>query len=154
MLEIMILSSAMTLTFICYLFFHFLSFKLPVGGDNNPKLEVMDQDLVDNDFIESGVNEDIPFRNTNDEGEKSSKCNQCNYASSHAGHLKTHLKTHTGEKSNKCNQCDYASSQASNLRTHLKLCILLPKLFDETFNKRIVGKSRTNATMPLLRWDI
>ena len=25
-------------------------------------------------------------------------------------HLRTHLKTHGGEKSNKCNQCDYASS--------------------------------------------
>ena len=48
-------------------------------------------------------------------GEKSSKCNQCDYASSQAGNLKLHLKTHSGEKSNKCNQCDYASSQASDL---------------------------------------
>ena len=53
-------------------------------------------------------------------GEKSNKCNQCDYASSHAGHLKTHLKTHSGEKPNKCNQCDFASSMASNLRKHLK----------------------------------
>ena len=52
---------------------------------------------------------------------KSKKCNQCDYASSHAGHLKVHLKTHIGEKSNKCNQCDYASSHAGHLRTHLKL---------------------------------
>ena len=42
-------------------------------------------------------------------GEKSNKCNQCDYASSRAGDLRRHLKTHTGEKSNKCNQCDYAS---------------------------------------------
>ena len=28
--------------------------------------------------------------------------------------------TYTGEKSNKCKQCDYASSQAGDLRTHLK----------------------------------
>ena len=53
-------------------------------------------------------------------GEKSKKCNQCDYASARAGDLGRHLKTHSGEKSNKCNQCDYASSQASHLRTHLK----------------------------------
>ena len=53
-------------------------------------------------------------------GEKSNKCNQCDYASSRAGHLRTHLKTHSGEKSNKCNQCDYASTRAGHLRTHLK----------------------------------
>ena len=46
---------------------------------------------------------------------KSHECNQCDYASSHTGHLRTHLKTHNGEKSNKCNQCDFASS---NLKTH------------------------------------
>ena len=51
---------------------------------------------------------------------KSNKCNQCDYASSHAGHLKTHLKTHSGEKLNKCNQCNFASSQAGHLSRHLK----------------------------------
>ena len=51
---------------------------------------------------------------------KSNKCNQCDFASSHTGHLREHFKTHSGEKPNKCNQCDYASSQAGNLRTHLK----------------------------------
>ena len=45
---------------------------------------------------------------------KSHKCNQCDYASSHTGNLRTHLKMHSGEKPNKCNQCDYA---AGNLRT-------------------------------------
>ena len=88
--------------------------------DNNPKLDVMGQDLIDDDFSESGVNVDVPLRNTNNEVVKSNKCNQCNYASSHAGHFRTHLKTHSGEKSNKCNQCDFASSQAGNLRKHLK----------------------------------
>ena len=53
-------------------------------------------------------------------GEKSNKCNQCDYASAHAFNLRTHLKTHSGEKSNKCNQCDYASSQTGNLRRHMK----------------------------------
>jgi uncharacterized Zn-finger protein len=37
-------------------------------------------------------------------GEKSNKCNQCDYASSQAGVLRRHLKTHSGEKPNKCNK--------------------------------------------------
>ena len=53
-------------------------------------------------------------------GEKSNKCNQCDYASSQAGHLETHLEMHSGEKSNKCSQCDFTCSQAFNLRRHLK----------------------------------
>ena len=52
---------------------------------------------------------------------KPNKCNQCDYASSRAGDLRTHLKTHSGEKSNKCDQCDFASSRAGHLRTHLKM---------------------------------
>ena len=54
-------------------------------------------------------------------GEKPNKCNQCNYASSRAGDLRKHLKTHSGEKSNKCNQCDYKSSEVCNLKRHLKM---------------------------------
>ena len=53
-------------------------------------------------------------------GDKSHKFNQCEYAFSQAGHLRTHLQIHSGEKSNKCNQCDYATSQAGDLRRHLK----------------------------------
>ena len=53
-------------------------------------------------------------------GEKSNKCNQCDFASSYASALRTHLKTHSGEKSEKCNQCDYACSDPSALRSHLK----------------------------------
>ena len=52
---------------------------------------------------------------------KSNKCSQCDYASSYAHDLRTHLKTHSGEKPYKCNQCDYASSQAGNLKRHLKM---------------------------------
>ena len=53
-------------------------------------------------------------------GEKTNKCNQCNYASSEAGDLRTHLKIHSGEKSSKCNQCDFACSDPSSLRKHMK----------------------------------
>ena len=59
-----------------------------------------------------------PEKNT-DNVIKSHKCNQCNYTSAQACHLRHHLKTHSGEKPNKCNQCDYASSQKSTLRRHL-----------------------------------
>ena len=37
-----------------------------------------------------------------------------------ARHLGIRLKTHSGEKSIKCNRCDYASSQAGTWRKHLK----------------------------------
>ena len=50
----------------------------------------------------------------------STKCKQCDVASSRTKHLRIHLKMYSGEKSNKCNQCDYAFSQISNLKIHLK----------------------------------
>ena len=71
------------------------------------------------DFVLKDANEKIT-KKTTDNVIKSNKCNQCDYASSHAGNLRTHLKTHSGEKANKCNQCDFASSRADHLRTHLK----------------------------------
>ena len=39
-------------------------------------------------------------RNVTKNGQKITinKCNQCKYTSSHAGHLRTHLKGHRGEK--------------------------------------------------------
>ena len=49
---------------------------------------------------------------------KSNKCNQCDYASSRAGDLRQHLKTHSGDKGNKCTPCDYASSHAGKLSRH------------------------------------
>ena len=54
-------------------------------------------------------------------GEKSNKCNQCDYAYFLASDLKKHLKMHSGEKSNKCNQCDYVYFRASDLKKHLKM---------------------------------
>ncbi len=63
-------------------------------------------------------NVEIPMKNTKNII-KSNKCNQCQYASSHKGHLRAHMKTHSGEKLNTCNQCDFASSYASALKTHL-----------------------------------
>ena len=51
-------------------------------------------------------------------GEKTHKCYQCDYASSQAGNLRTHLTNHSGEKPNKCNQCDYACHDTSNMQKH------------------------------------
>merc|ERR1712001_282886 len=74
----------------------------------------MDQNFEPRDFSKSTANQ-VSMRET--EGrEKSNKCNQCAYASYHAGDLRKHLKIHSGEKTNKCNQCDFASSQAGDLR--------------------------------------
>ena len=83
-------------------------------------LVVMDQHPEDDEFGKSRANEAISLRSTNNEGDKSNRCNQCEYASSVKSSLKNHIKIHSGEKPNKCNQCDYASSHASDLRKHLK----------------------------------
>ena len=48
--------------------------------DNIPNLVVMDQNFIDDDFSESGVNVDVPLRNTNNEGEKSNKCNFASFS--------------------------------------------------------------------------
>ena len=67
------LSSAMTFTFICFLFLicnPFSVLKVAPARDNIPQLIVMDHNLKDDGFCESGVNEDIPLRNENNEGGK------------------------------------------------------------------------------------
>ena len=57
----------------------------------------MEQTLEHYDFgLKDGK---IPKEKT-DNVIKSKKCNQCEYASFRAGHLRRHLKTHSGEKSN------------------------------------------------------
>ena len=89
------------------------------------------------------------------------------YAFYKKGPLRTRLKTHSGEKSNKCNQCDYASSWANNVRTHLKTHsgekpknvtdVPIPLCRKVTWGhiwKRTVVKTHTNvtnATTPFIR---
>ena len=55
----------------------------------------MDQNLEQRDLGKNTANQ-VPLRETNGR-EKSNKCNQCDYASSRAGHLRTH----SGGKPNK-----------------------------------------------------
>ena len=79
----------------------------------NPEEECLDENCLPDETSADRINQ--PHCR-----EKFNKCNQCDYASSQAGHLRRHLKTHSGEKSHKCIECDYKSSRADNLRTHLK----------------------------------
>ena len=97
------------------------------------------EQIGNHDLAAKGTSIKIP-KKTTDNVIKINKCYQCDYASSHAGILRRHLKTHSGEKSNKCNQCNFASAQASDLRRHLKIhgeksnkCILSSRQFEETF---------------------
>ena len=74
----------------------------------------MDQNFEPRDYSKSTANQ-VSMRET--EGrEKSNKCNQCAYASYHAGDMRKHMKTHSGEKTNKCNLCDFASTQPGNFK--------------------------------------
>ena len=80
------------------------------------KMVKMNQTLGQNDSRKSNNNVKATKTSRNG-GEKSNKCNQCEYVSSHAGNLKRHLKTHSREK---LNQCDFASSDSGTLGVHLK----------------------------------
>ena len=86
-------------------------------GDTACQLVEIEQILEPDHSMQKNISERV----ANVQREKSNNCNLCDYASSHAGHLRTHLKTHIGEKLNKCSQCDFASIQAGDLRTHLKM---------------------------------
>ena len=51
----------------------------------------MDQDLINDDSSENGIDVDVPLENKNDEGEKLNKCNQSDSAFSWAGNLRAHI---------------------------------------------------------------
>ena len=63
-------------------------------------------------------------------GEKSNKCNQCDFACTDP---RSHMKRHSREKSNKCNQCDFAPSLRTRLKTHSGGC----RRFEEAENTRV-----------------
>ena len=89
-------------------------------------------ELVD---LFSKNSETVPSRKNTNVEEKSNKCNQCDYASSQASNLRTHLKTHSGEKRNKCSQCDFAFTLAGDFRRHLKNA-QWSKVVSRVFQKR------------------
>ena len=61
--------------------------------------------------------------------EKPFKCRECNYSTTKASNLKTHVQAkHTLEKPFKCNECDYSATQASLLKTIYKLSTVLTNL--------------------------
>ena len=55
----------------------------------------MEENLENYDF---GLKDANAKKKNTDKVRKSHKCDQCNYASSQAAHLRAHLKTHSGEK--------------------------------------------------------
>ena len=77
----------------------------------------MEQNLANYDFDLK----DVSVKTLKKNAEMSNKCNQCDYASSQTGHLRTHLIMHSGEKSNRFNQCDFVTFRVDNLRSHLKM---------------------------------
>ena len=49
------------------------------------------------------------------------KCPFCSKIMAHAGHMKTHILTHTGEKPHTCNECGKAFAQKHNLEHHMMI---------------------------------
>ena len=52
-----------------------------------------------------------------DKSKKSIKCDSAIFV----GNFGRHLRIHSGEKSHKCEQCDFASAHAGNLKRHIKI---------------------------------
>ena len=83
------------LSFVCvFLHLNFLSSKLTATGDKPFHLLAMEQNLDHDNSMQKNFSE--RFANVNKV--KSNKCNLCDYVSSHAGHLRRHLKMHSGGK--------------------------------------------------------
>ena len=59
----------------------------------------MEETVGNQDVSRKDANVEIQMENTNNV-KMMYKCNQCQYTSSQAGHLRRHLKTHSGEKPN------------------------------------------------------
>ena len=78
---------------------NFLSLKLTATGDKL-FLVAMEQNLEHDDSMQKNFIESV----ANEQREKSNKYNLCEYASSQANDLRTHLKTQNEEKLNKCNR--------------------------------------------------
>ena len=70
-------------------------------GDTACQLVEIEQILEPDHSMQKNISERV----ANVQREKSNNCNLCDYASSHAGHLRTHMKKHSGEKSNKNANC-------------------------------------------------
>ena len=73
---------------------NFLSLKPIAVGEKPFPLVTMEQ----NDDHDNSLEKKLIARVANEQREKSNKCNMCDYASSKAGHLRTHSKMHNGEK--------------------------------------------------------
>ena len=52
---------------------------------------------------------------------KSHRCSQCDYASSDADVVRSHVIAQSGEKSQNCNKCEYLVSHANTLKVHMKV---------------------------------
>ena len=86
---------AINFTFIFFASLHlnFLSLKPTSTGDTPCHLVEMEQHFKHDNSLQKNFSERV----INEHGEKLNKCNQCDFASSRAGNLRTHLKTHSGE---------------------------------------------------------
>ena len=73
------------------------------------------------------------------------RCNLCNFACSDPSYLSKHLKSHSGEKSNKCNECDFTSIRANKNAINATLPVLIQDIWENIWN-HTVEKSKINAT--------
>ncbi|XP_078699432.1 uncharacterized protein LOC144926476 isoform X1 [Branchiostoma floridae x Branchiostoma belcheri] len=48
------------------------------------------------------------------------RCEQCDYDTTHKGHLMEHQRTHTGERPHKCTMCKYTGSSKGHLASHMR----------------------------------